>query len=109
MTTRVDDVLLAAIPDSWPPAVFARLEVPIGVPTIELTIHFRGVPSGESAWSLVRFRTLEVSAGYLEESGEVWSADGRLLAESRQLAVLLAPSRDEATRQGSVPAGRLDE
>ena len=87
----VDDVLLAAITDSWPPAVFSRLELPVGVPTVELTIHFRGAPSGQPGWCLVRFRTLEVSDGYLEESGEVWSADGRLLAESRQLAVVLAP------------------
>ncbi len=86
----VDEVLVAALTDSWPPAVFSRLEVPVGVPTVELTIHFRGVPSGAPDWSLVRFRTLEVSAGYLEESAEVWSPDGRLLAESRQLAVLLA-------------------
>lgn len=87
----VDDVLLAAITDSWPPAVFAKLELPIGVPTIELTIHFRNAPSREPGWCLVRFRTLEASEGYLEETGEVWSEDGRLLAESRQLAVLLAP------------------
>ena len=42
----VDDVLIAAITDSWPPAVFSRLDVPVGVPTVELTIHFRGAPSG---------------------------------------------------------------
>lgn len=88
----VDDVLLAAITDSWPPAVFSRLEGPVGVPTIELTIHFRGDPPRRPEWCLVRFRTLEVGAGYLEETGEVWSADGRLLADSRQLGLLLAPS-----------------
>lgn len=87
----VDDVLLAALTDSWPPAVFSRLEAPAGVPTIELTVHFRGRPSGEPGWCLVRFRTTEVGDGYLEETGEVWSPDGRLLAESRQLAVLLVP------------------
>lgn len=87
----VDDVLVAAITDAWPPAVFSRLELPVGVPTVELTIHFRGAPSREPGWCLVRFRTLEAVAGYLEETGEVWAADGRLLAESRQLAVLLAP------------------
>jgi acyl-CoA thioesterase len=87
----VDDVLVAAITDSWPPAVFSRLEVPVGVPTVELTIHFRNAPPAVPGWCLVRFRTLEVSEGYLEESGEVWGEDGRLLAESRQLAVVLAP------------------
>jgi len=43
-------------------------------------------------WCLVRFRTQEVVAGYLEETGEIWSEDGRLLAESRQLAVVLDPT-----------------
>lgn len=87
----VDDVLLAAITDSWPPAVFSKLEVPTGVPTVELTVHFRNAPSREPGWCLVRFSTREASEGYLEESGEVWSSDGLILAESRQLAVLLAP------------------
>jgi acyl-CoA thioesterase len=86
----VDDVLVAAITDAWPPAVFSVLELPVGVPTVELTIHFRGAPSGRPGWCLVRFRSLEASAGYLDEHGEVWSEDGTLLAESRQLAVLLA-------------------
>lgn len=87
----VDEVLVAAITDAWPPAVFSRLEVPVGVPTIDLTIHFRQAPSGEPGWTLVRFRTQVAAAGYLEEDGEVWSADGRLLAQSRQLAVVIAP------------------
>jgi acyl-CoA thioesterase len=85
----VDDVLLAALTDAWPPAVFARLEERVGVPTIELTIHFRGAPPQGATWCLVRFRTQEVVSGYLEEAGEIWSTDGRLLAESRQLAVVL--------------------
>jgi acyl-CoA thioesterase len=87
----VDDVLVAAITDAWPPAVFSRLDLPVGVPTVELTIHFRGRPSGTPGWCLVRFRSLEATAGYLDEHGEVWAEDGTLLAESRQLAVLLAP------------------
>lgn len=87
----VDEVLLAAITDAWPPAIFATLEQRLGVPTIELTVHFRNAPDRAPGWCLVRFRTLEASEGYLEESGEVWSADGRLLAESRQLGVLLPP------------------
>jgi len=87
----VDDVLLAALTDSWPPAIFSRLEERVGVPTVELTIHLRGAPRPGDDWCLVRFRTQEVVAGYLEETGEIWSTDGRLLAESRQLAVVLDP------------------
>jgi acyl-CoA thioesterase len=87
----VDEILLAALTDAWPPAAFSRLEGRVGVPTIDLTIHFRHAPSGEAGWSLVRFRTSVAADGYLEEDGEVWSADGRLLAQSRQLAVVLTP------------------
>lgn len=87
----IDDVLVAAITDAWPPAVFSRVDVPTGVPTVELTIHFRDAPPRAPGWCLVRFRTMEATAGYLDEHGEVWSEDGRLLAESRQLAVLLGP------------------
>jgi acyl-CoA thioesterase len=87
----IDDVLLAALTDAWPPAVFARLDARVGVPTVDLTIHFRGAPPAAPGWCLVRFRTAEVVDGYLEETGEIWSDDGRLLAESRQLAVVLGP------------------
>lgn len=87
----VDEVLLAAITDAWPPAVFSTLELPVGVPTVELTVHFRNAPSHQPGWCLVRFQTLEAAEGYLEESGEVWDEHGTLLAESRQLAVLVAP------------------
>ncbi|MGQ0830096.1 MAG: acyl-CoA thioesterase [Microthrixaceae bacterium] len=87
----VDEVLVAALTDAWPPAVFARLGGPTGVPTVDLTIHFRHAPPGVPGWSLVRFRTSVVADGYLEEDGEVWSADGLLLAQSRQLAVVLTP------------------
>lgn len=87
----VDDVLVAALTDAWIPAVFSCLDLPVGVPTVELTVHLRGRPSAEPGWCLVRFTTREAVDGYMEETGEVWSEDGRLLAESRQLAVLLAP------------------
>ena len=85
----VDDVLLVALTDAWIPAVFSSLDLPVGVPTVELTVHLHGRPAPGAQWSLVRFTTREAVAGYLEETGEVWSQDGRLLAESRQLAVLL--------------------
>ena len=87
----VDEILVAAFTDAWPPAVFSRMQLPVGVPTVDLTIHFRQAPSGAPSWSLVRFRTQVAAEGYLEEDGEVWSTDGRLLAQSRQLAVLLSP------------------
>ena len=77
---------------AWLPALFVRHPGFAAVPTIDLTIHFRDdLPPGDTtgAWSLVRFTTDVSSSGYCEENGEVWSADGRLLAQSRQLAVFI--------------------
>ena len=59
------------------------------VPTIDLTIHFREVPDDQAQPCLVRFRSRLASGGYVEEDGDVWSHDGRLLAHSRQLALAL--------------------
>jgi acyl-CoA thioesterase len=87
----IDDVLLLQVCDAWPPAVFGALDVPTGVPTIDLTVHFRHQPAPEPGWLFVRFRTTLVADGYLEEDGEVWSSDGRLLAQSRQLAIAVQP------------------
>jgi acyl-CoA thioesterase len=87
----VDHAAVAAFTDGWAPAVFARLAAPVGVPTVDLTIHFRHDVPHRPGWCLVRFRTRLAAGGYLEEDGEVWSDDGRLLAQSRQLAAVLGP------------------
>jgi acyl-CoA thioesterase len=63
------------------------------VPTVDLTIHFRAGAPGDGVadddWALVVFRSNVAAEGFVEEDGEVWSADGRLLAHSRQLSMLL--------------------
>jgi len=90
-----DAPLVAAITDAWPPACFAPLrpsEGPMPVPTIDLTIHFRrDLPLDGAAsddFYLAVFRSRFAEQGFVEEDGEVWSRDGRLLAQSRQLAVI---------------------
>jgi acyl-CoA thioesterase len=89
----VDAPLVAAITDAWIPPVFGRVAEPMYVPTIDLTIHFRAAlpVAGATAtdFVLARFRTSAAAEGFLEEDGEVWSADGRLLAQSRQLAAVV--------------------
>ncbi len=89
----VDAVVAAAITDAVIPAVFTRLEEPIIVPTVDLTVHFRSAlpaPGASSSdYVLAVFRTGAVAEGFLEEDGEIWSADGTLLAQSRQLAAVL--------------------
>jgi acyl-CoA thioesterase len=85
----VDQHVLTAMADAWYPAVFGRLALPVGVPTIDLTVHLRKPPPPGTEWVLVRFTTRSLAGGYLEEDGELWHPDGTLLAQSRQLAVLL--------------------
>jgi acyl-CoA thioesterase len=38
---------------------------------------------------LASFRTNVVAEGFLEEDGEIWTREGVLLAQSRQLAAVL--------------------
>lgn len=91
----VDAPLVAAFSDALPPAVFARATERSGlgpVPTIDLTVHFRAdLPLAGAAptdFCAVVFTTTVARDGFLEEDGEVWSADGVLLAQSRQLALV---------------------
>jgi acyl-CoA thioesterase len=91
----VDAPLVAAFCDAWPPACFAWAgeREPLGpVPTVDLTIHFRrDLPlpgAGPEDFALAVFQSRFAEQGFVEEDGEVWSRDGVLLAQSRQLAVL---------------------
>jgi len=91
----LDAPLVAALTDAWPPAVFSHLELGAlegGVPTVDLTVHFRApLPppgAGPHDWVLAVFRSREARQGFVEEDGEIWSRDGVLLAQSRQLAVV---------------------
>jgi acyl-CoA thioesterase len=87
----IDQSLLAFLCDAWWPSAFTRLSAPSPAPTLDLTIHFRGVPpAGDHPFVLGRFRSRAALHGMFEEDGELWSEDGRLLAQSRQLALLAA-------------------
>jgi acyl-CoA thioesterase len=92
----LDAPLAAALLDTWFPAPFVRLERPAGAPTIDYTVHFRSPlpPAAATAEDpyLISFRSNIARHGFFEEDGELWSADGTLLAQSRQLALLLDAS-----------------
>jgi acyl-CoA thioesterase len=87
----MDAAALTFLLDAWWPAVWGLLERPGGAPTIDYTVHFRReLPATEPGEPLAaRFGTRLVHDGFWEEDGELWSADGRLLAHSRQLALLV--------------------
>lgn len=90
---EVDALAAAAITDAWTPPMFSRVDAPVFVPTVDLTIHFRAAlphPGlAPDAFVLATFRSTVAAGGFLEEDGEVWAPDGTLLAQSRQLATIL--------------------
>jgi acyl-CoA thioesterase len=90
----LDAALVAQLTDAWFPAVFRRLERPNVVPTIDLTVHFRSRLPLPADWVLARFESRLARDGFVEEDGELWTRDGTLIAQSRQLAVLQAPSQE---------------
>jgi acyl-CoA thioesterase len=72
--------------DALPPTAFnGRLPV-AWTPTVEMTVHLRGRPA--PGWLRASCSTRFVSAGFLEEDGEIWDSSGQLVAQSRQLALL---------------------
>lgn len=91
----IEAPLIAAYCDSWPPAVMAPAQpgsIRSGVPTIDLTVHFRAeypADADPADFVLGIFRTRVVRDGFLEEEGEIFTRSGLLLAQSRQLAVHL--------------------
>lgn len=90
---RMDDIAIAALADAWMPSVFTRLERPIAVPTVDLTVHFRtALPPANTSpedYVLAVFRSETAADGFFVEDGEIWSASGVLVAQARQLAVLM--------------------
>ncbi len=82
----VDALGLLVAVDAFPPTVL-RAGLPLAwVPTLELTAHIRARP--EPGWLRCTFATRFITGGFLEEDGEVWDASGRLVAQSRQLALV---------------------
>ncbi|MGH0036391.1 MAG: thioesterase family protein [Myxococcota bacterium] len=82
----IDSLGLLLAVDAFPPTIF-NARMPRGwVPTLELTAHVRARPC--PGWLRCAFTTRFVTGGFLEEDGEVWDSAGRLVAQSRQLALV---------------------
>lgn len=81
-----DLVSLPLLVDAAPPAV---LEFGTkATTTVELTVHLRAQP--KPGWLACRAVTRNISGGYHEEDFEVWDSSGTLVAQSRQLCLILA-------------------
>lgn len=78
-----DPLMLLLAVDTLPPVSF-DMGLPGWAPTLELTAHVRARPA--PGWLRVRTSTRNLAGGLLEEDAEVWDAQDRLVAQSRQLA-----------------------
>lgn len=79
-----DSLLLPGLVDMAVPAVFELGQ--FATTTIELTVHVRARPA--PGWLACRVSTNYLIDGYHEEDFEIWDSTGRLVAQSRQLALL---------------------
>jgi acyl-CoA thioesterase len=78
-----DGLDLLVFCDAMPPVTF-DLGLWGWVPTLELTVHVRGLPA--PGWVQVVQRATLLRDGWLDEECEVWDSTGRLVAQARQLA-----------------------
>lgn len=89
----VDAPALALFADAWFPPSFIALDSPAISPTIDLTVHFRQSISqcdcDPAALCLSVFQTRLLHDGLFEEDGVIWAPDGTVLAQSRQLGIIM--------------------
>jgi acyl-CoA thioesterase len=85
----VDALTVAVLADAWFPAPWPRLTQLAPAPTIDLTVHFRAPLPLADSLLLGHFRNRQVRDGFFDEEGELWAPDGTLVAQSRQLGLLL--------------------
>jgi acyl-CoA thioesterase len=107
----VDAPLLALFCDAWFPPSFIALDSPAVSPTVDLTIHFRQSISecdcDPAALCLSVFDTRLLHDGLFEEDGVIWAADGTVLAQSRQLGIIM-PTDKPVLRPSGVAASTGD-
>jgi acyl-CoA thioesterase len=78
---------IVQVADSFPPTVY-NLDLPrTWVATLELTVHVRARPA-PAGWLRAAFETTFVGMKLLDVQGTVWDEQDRLVARSRQLAML---------------------
>jgi acyl-CoA thioesterase len=95
----IDALSLAFFSDALFSPPFIRLTEPSTTPTVDLTIHFRqALPAAtetepteglRNELCFARFRSGLVHEGFFEEDGVIWAADGSVLAQSRQLGIVM--------------------
>ncbi|MDX5371045.1 MAG: thioesterase family protein [Pseudomonadaceae bacterium] len=83
---KVSEVHLLALVDAWPPVVLSHLSKPAPGSSLTWTIEFvHPIPSLTTHdWCLYRAEIEHAADGYGHIAARLWTADGQLLALSRQ-------------------------
>ena len=76
--------------DTFPPSPFAILGVIGWVPTVELTVHVRRRPN--PGWIQAQFKSNDLCMGRMIEDGCLWDSTGALVAQSRQIGLVMKAS-----------------
>jgi acyl-CoA thioesterase len=105
----VDALALALFCDAWFPPSFIALDAPALSPTVDLTIHFRQpverADVDPAALCLGIFQTRLLHDGLFEEDGVIWAADGSVLAQSRQLGIIMPTDKPVLRPNGARTSG----
>lgn len=81
----VDTLALLLAADAFPPVTFNLFGMKGWVPTVEFTVHVRGVPVEGPI--ICQFTSSLTQGGFWEEDGVMWDSAGTVVAMSRQLAL----------------------
>lgn len=82
-----DSRSLLLFTDAFPPSPFSLLGAIGWVPTLELTVHVRRRPA--PGWIIARLETDDLHEGRMVESGALWDSQGHLVAQSRQIGLVM--------------------
>ncbi len=82
-----DSRSLLLFADSFPPSPLSKLGSVGWVPTLELTVHVRRRPV--AGWILADLRTDDLNEGRMVETGALWDSAGHLVAQSRQIGLVM--------------------
>ena len=85
--TPPDALAAVLFTDAFPPSMFGLLGMIGWVPTLELTVHVRRRPA--PGWMKGQLVTHDLADGRMVEDGCLWDSEGNLVAQSRQLGLLL--------------------
>ena len=87
---------LAALADTAFPSIWLRLQAPVRITTVTMTVYFRAsaaeLAAAGGGYVLVDSRADAGKHGYYDQTSNLWSESGVLLAQTQQLAWFTNPA-----------------